>query len=60
MTNATVAANATRIGVTQAALQFGGGVIPEFSAVALILVFASVAGLAVLANKKQRYIRVVR
>ena len=60
LTNATVLANATRMGVAQAALQFGGGVVPEFSAVAMILAFAGVAVFAVFANKKQRHTRFVR
>ena len=59
LTNATVLPNATRMGVVQAALQYGG-VVPEFSTVALILVFVSVAALAVFVNKKQRHPQIAR
>jgi archaellum component FlaF (FlaF/FlaG flagellin family) len=60
LSNSTVLANATRMSASQAALQFGGGIIPEFSSAALLLVFAGVAVFAVFANKKQRYTRILR
>jgi hypothetical protein len=50
-TNATVLANATRMTISQAALTYG---VPEFSAAAMILVFASVVAFVVFATKRHR------